>query len=255
MNLKEILDNAQFGDDVQFDFNGEKIPLKDLRALRAGIAAQEQAAAASRTAAEKSAMEAANVLAELIAEKGKTQKPAATEGGEEWEKDPLYAPILKKFSPVFDALKKTSETQAAIKQELERAQAIYAIDRMRGQFNARAGKDGKINGKTFKELAEEAVRAGSKDEFGAPTIEPIIEKLTEPDRLETYAAQKVQEERKKWEDEQRAAASSKPGSASRFRTVKTEKAPISKIEDLNSEAVLKAIQDDPAFAKEMETVQ
>ncbi len=253
--LKEILDNAQFGDDVQFDFNGNKIPLKELRALRANFTSEQQQIAQTRAKAEKDALEAANVLAQLIEQQGKTPKPAAAEGGEEWEKDPLYAPILKKFSPVFDALKQSAAQQAKIAKDLERAQAVYAIDRMRGEFNRRADKDGKVKGKTFKELAEEAVKANSIDEFGAPTLEPIIDRLTEPDRREEYAATRIKEERKKWEDEQRAAGSTKPGSTSRFRTVKSDKAPINKIEDLNSEAVLKEIQNDPEFAKEMENVQ
>lgn len=236
--LKEILDDAQFGDDVQFDFNGNKIPLKELRAMRGNFTREQQEIAAAKSQAEKTALEAATVLAQLLDEKNKTQNSRPAPTAEEWEKDPIYAPILSKYNPLFDTLKTLTATLEAQKKESERIQAIYTIDRMRGEFNRRADKDGRVKGKTFEDLAKEAVNTKSVDSFGIPTIEPLIDRITEPDRREEYAATRIKEERKKWDDEQRAAGSAKPGSSARFRTQKSDKPPIAKIDDLTSDMVM-----------------
>lgn len=236
--LQEILNDAQFGDDVQFDFNGNKIPLKELRAMRGNFAKEQQEISQAKAAAEKSALEAANVLAQLLEEKGKTVTNKTPAAPEEWENDPIYKPVLNKFNPIFDAIKNLTASIEAQKKTVEQAQAIYAIDRMRAEFNRKADKDGKVKGKSFQELAAEAVNTKTVDSFGVPTLEPLIDRMTEPDRREEYAATRIKEERKKWDDEQRAAGSSKPGSSARFRTQKSDKPPIAKIEELTSDMVM-----------------
>jgi len=118
--LQEILNDAQFGDDVQFDFNGNKIPLKELRALKANFTKEQQEIAAKKAEAEKTALEAANVLAQLLEEKGKTVKNTPPPAAEEWEKDPIYQPVLNKFNPVFETLKSISAALESQKKENER---------------------------------------------------------------------------------------------------------------------------------------
>jgi hypothetical protein len=250
--LKEILDNAQLADNQEFtDPSGVKFSLGDLRSLSRMAEGEKQTAAQKRQEAERLAQQAATLLASLQEQADKAGKPPAVNTGDDWRKDPFYQPVVGEIDKLVATINKLNETNAATQKALDNAQAIYALERMRGQFNALPEKV--RNSQKFEELARQAVSQGAKDSYGLPTLDPIIEKLREPERLEAYAASKVAEERKKWEQEQAVAASGRPGSSAKFRNVKSDaKPPIAKIEDLNSEAVLKGIADDPEFRAAME---
>jgi hypothetical protein len=236
MTLQEIIANAQYADNLEFaDANGVKFSMADLRSLARMADGEKQTAAKKRAEAERLASDAAALL-QTIEEQAKAatkQTPASTET--DWRKDPFYQPIAGEIDKLVGLIEKSNNAQAAMQKSLDNASAIYALERMRNQFDR--VKD-KVKGKTFEELAQQAVKEGVKDNYGLPTLDPIIERLTEPDRMETYAKEKIAEERKKWEQEQAASSASKPGSSARFRTQKSDKPPIAKIEDLNSEVVM-----------------
>jgi hypothetical protein len=235
--LKEILDNAQFADNLEFnDEKIGKVSLGELRNLRKMAEGEQQTAATKRAEAERLAAQAATLLASLQeqAEKGTKQQAAAP--GDDWRKDPFYQPIvpeLEKYNQVIEKLNKTVEAQ---QKALDNAQAIYALERMRGQYNALPESVRKAN--KFEELAKQAVSAGAKDSYGLPTLDPIVERLTEPDRIEAAKKEAVEAARKEWQQEQAVSATTKPGSQARFRNQKSEKPPISKIEELTSEVVM-----------------
>ena len=238
-SLQEIIANAQYADNLEYtDPNGVKFSLGDLRSLSRMAEGEKQTAANKRAQAEKLAGEAANLLASLQeqATKANTQhkEPVA---GDDWRKDPFYQPITGELDKYNETIKKLNETVAAQQKALDNAQAIYALERMRNQFNALPEKV--RNSQKFEELARQAVSMGAKDSYGLPTLEPLIERLTEPERREEYATTKIAEARKEWEREQAVSANAKPGSQARFRNQKSsDKPPIAKIEDLSSDVVM-----------------
>lgn len=250
--LKEILDNAAYGDDVNFVQGDLTMKLGDLREFRKAAEGEKQTAAAKRAEAEKLAREAATLLQSLEeqAKAAAAKTPKEPTPGDDWRKDPFYQPVAQELEKVNGIVEKINAALAAQQKSLDNASAIYALERMRNQFDR--VKD-KVKGKTFEELAQQAIKEGSKDNYGLPTLDPIIEKLTEPDRMEEYATKKIEDARKKWEQEQAANMAGKPSSSSRFRNVKSDsKPPIAKIEDLNSEVVM----NDPDVRAAMEgTVQ
>ena len=250
--LSEIIANAQMADNMEFtDPSGVKFSMADLRSLSKMAEGEKATAAQKRGEAERLAAQAATLLASLQEQAEKaTKQQAPPAAGEDWRKDPFYQPVATEFDKFNAVVEKLNTTIAAQQKALDNAQAIYALERMRGQFNA---KKDVLNGQSFEELAKQAVAGKHVDAYGLPTLDPLIEKLTEPTRIKSAQAEAVAAARKEWEKEQAVSATQKPGSQSRFRNVKTDaKAPIAKIEDLNSDAIIKGMQDDPEFRAQME---
>jgi hypothetical protein len=243
-SLQEIIDNAQFTDTMELTepSTGTKFTLGDVRKFRGSALELERVAANKKVQAEQLATEAAKLLTSLqeqakAVEANKAKEPPALA---DWEKDPWYAPVATAMKEKFDALNtviaKMNEAFAEQKKALDNAQAIYGLERMRREFDAHKD-DPSLKGKTFEDLAREAVNGRVIDQYGLPTLSPIISRLTEPDRIERAKKEAVDAARKSWEQEQAVAATTKPG-AGRFRTIKpNEKPPISKIEELTSEMV------------------
>jgi hypothetical protein len=237
--LQEIIANAQLNDTTEFtDASGVKFSLADLRSLSRMAEGEKQTAAQKRQEAEKLAAQAATLLQSLQeqAEKaGKPKEPAA--GGEDWRKDPFYQPVASELDKFNAVVEKLNQTIAAQQKALDNAQAIYALERMRGQYNAAPESIRKAM--KFEDLAKRAVSEKHVDGYNLPTLEKIIEKETEPERMKAYADQKIEEAKKEWQKEQAVAQNAKPGSQARFRTQKNaEKPPISKIEELTSDVVM-----------------
>lgn len=254
MTLQEILDNAAYGDDVSFVQGDLTMKLGDLRAFRKMADGEKQTAAAKRAEAEKLAREAAVLLASIEEQRTKANQNQPPPTGDDWRKDPFYQPVAAELDKFNGVVEKINAALAAQQKSLDNASAIYALERMRNQWDR--VKD-KVKGKTFEELAQQAVKEGVKDNYGLPTLDPIIDRLMEPDRIKAAQDKAVEEARVKWEQEQAASMASKPGSSARFRNVKSDsKPPISKIEDLNSEAIAREVQNDPEFRAALEgTVQ
>lgn len=248
--LQEILDNAAYGDDVSFVQGDLSVTLGEVRAWKKMAESEKMAAAGKRQEAEKLAREAATLLAGLEEQSKNANRNQPPPAGDDWRKDPFYQPIAAELDKFNGIVEKINSALAAQQKSLDNASAIYALERMRNQWDR--VKD-KVKGKTFEELAQQAVKEGVKDNYGLPTLDPIIDRLMEPDRIKAAQDKAVEEARAKWEQEQAASMASKPGSSARFRNVKgNDKPPIARIEDLNSEVVM----NDPDVRAAMEgTVQ
>lgn len=252
--LNEILEKADLNDDTAFEFGGSKFTVGDVRKLRNSLDAETKTAKQKREEAERLATEAATLLAQLqdaTKNKEKKEEKVEAKAGEDWRDDPFYAPVAKEISAREAEIKAIRDDLIAVKKNFENASAVYAYERMKNQFTAAGDK---IKGKTFEELAQQAIKEKHLDSFGMPTLDPIIERLTEPARREEYATQKVAEAKKEWEAEQaRAAANAKPGSVSRLSVRKEgDKPPIAKLDELTSDKVQEAMANDPEFRKVME---
>jgi hypothetical protein len=235
MTLQEILDNAAYGDDTSFVQGDLTMKLGDLRAFRKLADGEKQTAAAKRAEAEKLARDAAALLQSLEEQAKRVPQPK-NEGNEpDWRKDPFYQPVAAEIDKVNGIVEKINAALAAQQKSLDNASAIYALERMRNQFDR--VKD-KVKGKSFEDLAKQAVAEGVKDNYGLPTLDPIIDRLMEPERIKAAQETAVQEARAKWEQEQAAANISKPGSSARFRNKSDSKPPVSRIEDITSEMVM-----------------
>jgi hypothetical protein len=235
--LQEIIANAQIADTTEFtDASGVKFSVADLRSLSKMAEGEKQTAAQKRQEAERLAWQAATLLASLEeSEKaGKQKEPPAA--GEDWRKDPFYQPVATELDKFNAIVEKLNQTMTAQQKALDNAQAIYALERMRSQYNAAPENIRKAM--KFEDLAKQAVSEKHVDNYNLPTLEKIIEKATEPERMNAFAAQKIEEAKKEWQKEQAVAQNAKPGSQARFRIQKSEKPPIAKIEDLNSEVVM-----------------
>lgn len=234
--LKELLDDAQFADGLTFELNGVKGTLGDLRAARGSALEETRAAQAKRQQAEQLANEAATLLSQL---QEAARNPAATAKPQEpgtidWRKDPLFAPLLTDLDSAIATAKEAKRIAEDQANSLKQTSAIYAYERMKTQFE-RAGKS--VEGKKFEDLAQRAIAEKHFDRFGLPTLEPIIERETEPLRIKTASDEAVAAARKQWEAEQ-AASAAKPGAAGgRFNVRKPADKPIARIEDLTSDVV------------------
>jgi hypothetical protein len=269
-SLEEILAKADLNDDIAFEFGGSKFTVGDVRKLRKGLDAETKTAKQKREEAEQLAIQAATLLTQLQEAEAKAKEAAAarkaTEGNNggnanDWRKDPFYAPVaeeLARISGTYDtAIKEVRELAGALKKTMDQYSSVYAYERLRAQYDRNADK---LKGKgDFRELAKQAVERKLLDDYGLPTLEPLISELTLPERIAAERKAAVDEAKATWEKEQaaRSVASQRPGAAARFSVKKDEKPPIAKIEELSSEKIMQGIADDPEFAKQMagETVQ
>jgi hypothetical protein len=269
-SLEEILAKADLNDDIAFEFGGSKFTVGDVRKLRKGLDAETKTAKAKREEAEQLAMQAASLLTQLQEAEAKVKEAAAARkglennnggGASDWRKDPFYAPVaeeLARISGTYDsAIKEVRELAGALKKTMDQYSSVYAYERLRAQYDRNADK---LKGKgEFKDLAKQAVERKLLDDYGLPTLEPLISELTLPERIAAERKAAVDEAKVAWDKEQaaRSVASQRPGAAARFSVKKDEKPPISKIEDLSSEKVMEAVANDADFAKVMagETVQ
>ena len=268
-SLEDILAKADLNDDIAFEFGGSKFTVGDVRKLRTKLDGETKTAKQKREEAEQLAMQAASLLTQLQEAEAKAKEAAAARkglennsgGAADWRKDPFYAPVaeeLARMSGTYDtAIKEVKELAGALKKTMDQYSSVYAYERLRAQYDSNADK---LKGKgEFKELARQAVERKLLDDYGLPTLEPLISELTLPERIAAERKAAVDEAKVAWDKEQAAksVASQRPGAAARFQVKKDDKPPIGKIEELNSETVLKGIADDPEFAKAMsgETVQ
>lgn len=244
--LAEIL--AQAADDAEFDIAGNKFKGAQLKAYDAEIKAAKAAAKAEQDKAERMANEAATLLAKLN-EKANAVTEKKVDAGNtnyDWKTDPLFAPIVAEINSALTEAKRGFEAAEATRKQLEQVSSVYAYERMRGEYDRSGYKD-----KDFESLAKEAIDSKHFDRFGLPTLSPIINRLTEPSRIEAAAKEAVAKARKDWEAEQNAAAAAPSRGASRIHVAekgKREPPPNKRIEDLTADMVVDAERNDPAFA-------
>jgi hypothetical protein len=246
--LSELIADAASADDLAFTGpDGVTFKLSDIRGFRSGVDTETANAKKLRLEAEKNANEAATILATLQeAAKKMNENPSGVVKKDEtpdWRKDPLYQPLL----PVFDALeaKATAFADRAEKlaKTLEGSQAIYAVERLRRQW---AEATVKPKDKAFEDVVKEIIAAKEVDEFGLPTMQRYLHRVTEPDRIKAAADTAVAAAKVEWDKQAKVAAIPKPG---QFRPRgKAAEAPIKNLGELTSEV----IANDPDIAAAME---
>lgn len=249
--LQELIADAAAADNLEFAGpDGTKFTLADIRGFRSGTETERQTAVRMRQEAEKTAREAKDLFDALKAaqaelDSNRTRNEPAPKG-KRWQDNPLYDELV----PVIEAAEKEAKDARtlanAMKESLDKSQAIYALERMRRQY---AEAKVKPKDKKFEDIVAEVIAAKEVDELGLPTIEKYLHRASEPDRIQEAIKEAVAKERTEWEKKQRVSEIPKPG---RFRTEKKAEAPIKRIEDLNSEAVIKAMGEDPDFASSIE---
>jgi SHS2 domain-containing protein len=235
--LDEILTNAQFGDDLEFDFQGNKLKLGDVRKFRGNADADSRTAAAKRQEAERLANDAATLLATLRDTAAAPKKEEVKLDANDWRQDPLYAPVVKELTSIMETNKAIQASIEAQKKTLDQAQAAYALDRMSQEFDRVKDKDGRFKGRTYEEAVQEAVTRKDLDRFGIPTLRNLIDRSQEPDRLEAKYQEGIKKGTEEGEAKARANAPKPGGAAARFHTQKSEKPPIAKLDDLTAEVV------------------
>lgn len=242
--LEEILNDEQgFGNDLSIDLNGNKIPLGDIRKFRAGTKEAERIAVAKRTEAEKTAMDAATLLAQLQEASKTAVTPAKTAAvaagtGYDWKSDPFFAPVVAEIASVLEVAKASQAAAEATRKQLEQTAAVYSYERLRAEYDrAPESFRSKI---PFEQVAQEAIAAKEIDRFGLPTISRRVREATEPDRIAEATTAAVAKAKTEWEREAAAAAVGKPGAggAARFSNRKDAAPPPNKrIEDITSDMV------------------
>lgn len=231
--LQEILANAALVDTTEFQIGDTKLTMGDLRKLNSAIDSEKRVAAMKRKEAEDLTAQAAELLATLQKTPVPTVAVKQPDGTYDWKTDPLYAPVVAELQTIMAAANDAKAAAEAQRKSLEQISSVYAFERMRGEYDRAGYKD-----KPFEELAQQAIASKSYDRFGLPTLSPIIEKLTEPSRMEKYAAEKVSAAQKEWEAKQNAAAAAPGRNASaRFETKVKSESPVKRIEDITSEMV------------------
>ncbi len=239
--LQDILDQAAMADATEVTIGDQKFTLADIRGFRGATQKELTAAQSKRAEAERLAVQAAELMAQLSG----VQPPAApkpADGSFDWTKDPLWAPVVPEIQKAMAAATKAQEAADAATARLGKAESIYAIKILRAEYDAAPESFRKAN--SFKDIASQAVAAKELDELGMPTLSRRIREATEPDRISEASKAAVEAARKQWETEQAAAAAKPSATGGRFHTVKNAEKPIQRIEDLNSEA----IQNDPDIA-------
>ena len=160
----------------------------------------------------------------------KTAPPPDTRK-DDWRKNPLYEDIVPVLDAALNAAREAAEVAKSTKSQLDKTSALYAIERMRNEYDK---ADMKPSDKRFEDLVAEAVAAKELDAQGMPTLSKVLNRYSEPKRMEAYAAQKIEEAKKEWEKKQRIGEVPKPG---KFHNVKADEAPIENLDELTSELV------------------
>ena len=231
--LADILNDAAIADATEFEINGVKGTLGDLRSARGAAQKELTVAQSKRAEAERLALQAAELMAQL------SNQPAIPvkqpDGTIDWRKDPLYSPLTADIDKALAAAAKAQEVSETAARNLDQARSVYAYRTLQAEWNAAPESFRKAN--PFKDVASQALAAKEFDELGMPTLSRRIREATEPDRISESNKVAVEAARKQWETEQAAAAAKPSATGGRFNTVKNAEKPIARIEDLNSEAI------------------
>jgi hypothetical protein len=232
--LAELLADAAADEALEFTAaDGTKIKLGDIKGFRGAVETERQAAARERAEATRIATEAKTLWEGLKSAQEEFAKRTAPEPkkGSRWQDNPLYDELVPVLEAAQKAADEAREVAKATKQQLDQASAMYALERMRGQWEKSTSKPA---GKKFEEVVQEVIAAKELDEMGLPTLDRYLHRSAEPDRIKTAVAEALATAKKEWDKAQHAANVPKPG---KFQVRKSGEPPIKKIEDLNSEVV------------------
>jgi hypothetical protein len=235
--LAELIADAAASDDLEFAApDGTKFKLSDVRGFRSGVETERQAAARATKEAETTAKQAKDIFDALKAaqdemNKNTRQSDKTDNKADAWKKNPLYEDIVPVFEQLQTMAQEAVNTSKTLKQSLDQSQAIYALERMRRQW---AESKVKPANKKFEEVVAEVIAAKELDEVGLPTLEKYLYRTSEPDRIKVAVDEGIAKAQKEWEAKQRASNVPKPG---KFETLKSEKPPIAKLDELTSAVV------------------
>ena len=230
---------ADAPDELEFEVQGQKFKLGDVRLFGKEVASQKAKLADEQKRAERVALEANDMLAALKIALDEAQKASAPKNEpaktSDWTKNPLYEELV----PVFQALEKqakdANEIAVKTKKDLDNAQAVYAAERLRREW-AEAGNSRPKEAK-FEEVVKEVLMRGDKDSLGLPSLGRWLHDAGEGTRIETAVEEAVKKNNADWEQKMRMSSVSKPGGVSKFSTKKAGEPPIKKLDDLTSEVV------------------
>lgn len=237
MNLAELLGQADLKDDLEFELNGNKFKVGDLKGFRSSVESERTALQKQNKEAERMATEARDLLVALDTAMKEVQKqnaPTKKEEKNDWRKNPLYEEIL----PVLDALEsqvKESRTLASeTKKALDNAQAIYAAERLRREW---AEAQDKPKEAKFEDVVKEVLGRGDKDSMGMPSLSRWLHDAGEGTRIQRAIDEAVKKNNTDWEQKVRMGAVQKPGSSTKFSTQKAGQPPIKNLTELTSDVV------------------
>lgn len=226
MDLKQVLnDSKTFADGIEIVINNEKVTLGDLRNFSNS---RQQEISEKLTAADKRLNDVGELAAAAagLKEKYEAQIAEAERNGgrgkgtptdDEFESDPFWAPVRKKYSAADETLKKLNDTVTNLGKAAERMATIWAQDRWKAQyerFSPRLAKSTKHKDMTFERVRDYAGSNKLLDEFGFPSVEKAILELTREEDFETRLAEARESGRQEGVLKGRMASSSRPTSAS-----------------------------------------
>ena len=249
--LDEMLASTQLTDDIKIALpNGNEVTVGELRAYAAAQRAASDKALKEYNEAKAKAVKLAEDATKLwtLAEekeaalaKAGGSKPAPT-GDIDWDNDPVYRPVGKRFSeitPQFDELRKELK---AMKDALAAGFGFVTSDYYERQWNS-IPADQRPKDKTWRDYLDEAKKQNLKNQFG---LDDPIEAYNRSTAADRRAAEiKAAKEAGIKEGEKRAAAANitRPGSTPTLRKP-ADKSPY---KDLND--AFAAAMNDPEIAR------
>lgn len=194
MTYEDIIkDDKNFADGLEIEISGQKVKLGDIRNLtkkqQADVTQRLNELQSERENVKKLSEQAANLYATIKeqADRGDPGRTTAAPSPDEFETDPVWEPVRKRFKDISDHNKKLEESNTQLLNAMKSATLIFAEDRWQSQFER--GKDRLKKNDKYKDWGYDKVRdyaAEHKilDKFGLPSVEKAIFDLTKEDELE-----------------------------------------------------------------------
>lgn len=195
MTIDELLASAALKDDTEITLpNGEKATIGALRAFASSQKAAADTARrdfeAKQRAADAKLVEANRLADDALAlhKMYEGREPARTEpkpGEIDWDTDPVYAPVGKRFSAYEKVLNEEVKAELAKQKKAIAAGMQFIVDQYyRQRWNAIPEKD-RPKDKTYKDYVKVAAESNIKDEYGLDDPIGAWSRETEHARRET----------------------------------------------------------------------
>ena len=221
--LEEMLADAQLTDDIKIALpGGKEVTVKDLRAY---AASQRDASSRAQTEyleakrkAEKLATDSLALYneAERLKAEALTTRPAPKEGDIDWDTDPVYAPVNKRFLKEREDIVKALSGIEELKKGLAAGFNFVTQDYYERRWNA-IPKDQRPKDKSWRDYMDAAKTGNIKDSFG---LDDPIEAYNRATAAERDAARLEDARKKGIEEGKKLAASAtlpRPGSTPALR--------------------------------------
>lgn len=193
MDFDEIFqDDKTYPDTAEITINGKQITLGAIRDRsrkdQKKLAAELEAVAKDRQGVTELATQAADLHRKL-----QTQLEAASSSvarvapSDDWENDPLYTPVVKKFKSIEETIKSLNDTNVQLANAVKNAATIWYEDRAQGQFERgadRLKKSAKHKDMSYEQVRDYAAKNNILDGHKLPDVGKAILELTKEDDLE-----------------------------------------------------------------------